>query len=117
MFVNLEVWKTSMCAIRRLQNGKFDAPDRLFLSIEKSYKSATSNPADVKELIPEFYLTDSRYQTYIIKEGLPCWKRSPAFAYPGIRLSLSKQWVARNLHCSQELSAPSESSLKLLSLA
>jgi factor associated with neutral sphingomyelinase activation len=41
-----------------LQNGKFDVPDRLFHSIDATYKSILSNPADVKELIPEFYDPD-----------------------------------------------------------
>ncbi len=41
----------------RLQNGRFDAPDRLFCSIKDAWEGVTSsNPADVKELIPEFFL-------------------------------------------------------------
>ena len=38
-----------------LQNGKFDAPDRSFLSIADSWDSCLNNPADLKELIPEFF--------------------------------------------------------------
>lgn len=38
-----------------LQNGKFDAPDRTFLSIADSWKSCLNNPADLKELVPEFF--------------------------------------------------------------
>lgn len=38
-----------------LQNGKFDAPDRMFHSIQNCYKCVLSNHADVKELTPEFY--------------------------------------------------------------
>ena len=41
----------------RLQNGKFDAPDRLFNSVADAWQSVLSNPADLKELIPEFYET------------------------------------------------------------
>lgn len=44
----------------RLQNGRFDSADRLFINLRDSYQSATSNPADVKELTPEFFLTDPR---------------------------------------------------------
>ena len=44
----------------RLQNGRFDAPDRMFLSLGDSWDSVTRNPADVKELIPEFFLGDGR---------------------------------------------------------
>lgn len=39
-----------------LQNGKFDSPDRMFYSIQQCYDCALTNHADVKELIPEFYL-------------------------------------------------------------
>ncbi|PRW57088.1 beach domain-containing [Chlorella sorokiniana] len=41
----------------RLQNGRFDSPDRLFCSVREAWEGVTSsNPADVKELIPEFFL-------------------------------------------------------------
>jgi len=39
-----------------LQNGRFDAPDRLFGSVREAWESVTSNASDVKELVPEFYL-------------------------------------------------------------
>ncbi len=38
--------------------GKFDVPDRLFHSIDATYKSILNNPGDVKELIPEFFDPD-----------------------------------------------------------
>ncbi|KAL3666971.1 hypothetical protein V7S43_007918 [Phytophthora oleae] len=38
-----------------LQSGKFDAPDRLFRSIEVTWDGCVSNHTDVKELIPEFF--------------------------------------------------------------
>jgi hypothetical protein len=44
----------------RLQGGRFDAPDRLFCSIKEAWDSVTSSTADVKELIPEFFLSDPR---------------------------------------------------------
>lgn len=34
-----------------LQNGRFDAPDRLFWSIADTWKSVLSLPSDVKELV------------------------------------------------------------------
>jgi factor associated with neutral sphingomyelinase activation len=41
----------------RLQNGRFDAPDRLFFSIAEAWAaSAGRSNTDLKELIPEFYL-------------------------------------------------------------
>ena len=39
---------------------RFDVADRLFYSIPQSWESVTSNPADVKELIPEFFLSNGR---------------------------------------------------------
>ena len=39
----------------RLQGGRFDVPDRLFNSIGDAWESVNTGPADVKELIPEFY--------------------------------------------------------------
>ncbi|GKY94072.1 hypothetical protein MPSEU_000373700 [Mayamaea pseudoterrestris] len=38
-----------------LQNGKFDAADRMFFDVENTFNCVLSNHADVKELIPEFY--------------------------------------------------------------
>ena len=38
-----------------LQNGKFDAADRMFYSVSHCFSCALTNHADVKELTPEFY--------------------------------------------------------------
>ncbi|KAG7376855.1 hypothetical protein PHYPSEUDO_012655 [Phytophthora pseudosyringae] len=38
-----------------LQSGKFDAPDRLFRSINVTWEGCISNQTDLKELIPEFF--------------------------------------------------------------
>lgn len=38
-----------------LQNGRFDAADRMFHSVSDMYDSVLTNPADLKELIPEFF--------------------------------------------------------------
>lgn len=38
-----------------LQNGKFDAPDRLFRSIRVAWEGCLQSHTDVKELIPEFF--------------------------------------------------------------
>ena len=45
----------------RLQGGRFDAPDRLFCSVKEAWDSVTASSADVKELIPEFFLSDTRF--------------------------------------------------------
>lgn len=44
-----------------LQNGRFDAPDRLFWSVADTWKSVLSLPSDVKELVPEFYSNDPSF--------------------------------------------------------
>ncbi|KAL4435814.1 hypothetical protein ABPG74_015782 [Tetrahymena malaccensis] len=39
----------------QLQSGKFDHPDRLFFSVEQTWRSCNENSSDLKELIPEFF--------------------------------------------------------------
>lgn len=76
-----------------LQNGKFDAPDRMFHSIEQCFSCAMTNHADVKELTPEFYNPALDFDFLINVKGLqlgatqngervddvklPPWARSP----------------------------------------
>ncbi|KYQ89935.1 BEACH domain-containing protein [Tieghemostelium lacteum] len=43
----------------RLQNGRFDSPNRMFNSIEETWSSVCNSSSDVKELIPEFYKPDN----------------------------------------------------------
>ena len=38
-----------------IQGQNFDDPDRLFISMSKTFESASSLKDDVRELIPEFY--------------------------------------------------------------
>ena len=38
-----------------IQGGEFDAPDRLFINIEKSYKNCITLKNDLRELIPQFF--------------------------------------------------------------
>ena len=40
---------------RYLQGGKFDHESRMFQSMAATWKGVLTNPADVKELIPEFF--------------------------------------------------------------
>lgn len=76
-----------------LQNGKFDAPDRMFHSVAQCYSCALTNHADVKELTPEFYSPHGNFDFLINVQGLqlgatqngervndvqlPPWARSP----------------------------------------
>ena len=45
----------------KFQGGKFDNPNRLFKGINKEWKSVNTNPGNVKELIPEFYLENPEF--------------------------------------------------------
>ena len=45
----------------KLQSGRFDKPDRLFKSIKDDWYNVMENPTSLKELIPEFYLSDSSF--------------------------------------------------------
>lgn len=45
----------------RLQNGRFDAPDRLFFDLASSWAGITSTNSDLKELIPEFFTSDGSF--------------------------------------------------------
>lgn len=47
--------RVSPGAMLRLQNGRFDAPDRLFNSIADTWAGLMTTTTDTKELIPEFY--------------------------------------------------------------
>jgi factor associated with neutral sphingomyelinase activation len=53
-----------------LQNGKFDAPDRMFHSLYQCYACVLTNHADVKELIPEFYNPNQDFDFLINARGL-----------------------------------------------
>jgi len=44
-----------------LQDGKFDSADRMFAGVEETWRSCLTNPADLKELIPEFYCSDGEF--------------------------------------------------------
>jgi len=57
-----------------LQNGKFDAADRMFYSIPHCYSCALTNHADVKELIPEFYNPASGFDFLINARSLQLGK-------------------------------------------
>ena len=45
----------------KFQSGKFDNPNRMFKGINKEWKSCNSNPTNVKELIPEFFMNNTDF--------------------------------------------------------
>ena len=95
----------------QLQDGKFDKADRLFNSLEATYKGCTTNSSDVKELIPEIFycpemlLNINRVDFGVTQKGevvdavkLPPWAND---AYDFIfqhRLALESDYVSQNLH-------------------
>ncbi|KAI1427079.1 beige/BEACH domain-containing protein [Xylaria sp. FL1777] len=97
-----------------LQGGNFDHADRLFFSIEGSWKSASQDTgSDVRELIPEFFclpefLTNVNGYNFGSRQGaggqvndvqLPPWaKGDPKIFIAKHREALESPYVSRNLH-------------------
>ncbi|KAL6578417.1 hypothetical protein OROMI_010745 [Orobanche minor] len=104
---------------RSLQGGKFDHADRLFQSIEGTYRNCLSNTSDVKELIPEFFympeflMNSNSYHLGVKQDGepigdvcLPTWAKvvlgskvgSPDEFISKNREALESEYVSSNLH-------------------
>lgn len=49
---------------KELQSGKFDLADRLFFNFVETYRNATEELADIRELIPEFYYMPEVFVNY-----------------------------------------------------
>lgn len=97
---------------KELQSGKFDLPDRLFFDLEDSFRCATEEISDVRELIPEFFympefclnlekhdlgLQTSGNRVHNLK--LPKWAHeNPYFFICMHRICLESDYVSRNLH-------------------
>ncbi|CCJ30042.1 unnamed protein product [Pneumocystis jirovecii] len=96
-----------------LQGGSFDHPDRLFYSIEKTWRSSSQeNMTDVRELIPEFFylpefLVNSNNYNFGVKENdeiidsviLPPWaKGDPKLFIKKHREALESDYVSRHLN-------------------
>ena len=45
-----------------IQGDKFDDPNRMFISLSRTFESATTTKDDIRELIPEFYLLPEMFQ-------------------------------------------------------
>jgi len=95
----------------RLQNGRFDTPNRIFHSIKETWQGVLENPSDVKELIPEFYMEeDFLLNTQELPLGtkangevvndviLPPWAKSPKHFKEICRNALESDYVSANLH-------------------
>ena len=82
-----------------IQGEKFDDPDRIFLSMQKTFESASSLKDDIRELIPEFYSLPEVFlninnlnlsQGYLDSEGkqiiindvnLPPWSKNKVYTF------------------------------------
>lgn len=98
-----------------LQNGKFDAPDRLFQSIPHTWRSCNTNHADLKELVPAFFddslppdewlcngknldLGTTQKLTRVGNVELPPWASSPSAFVRINRQALESDYVSEHLH-------------------
>ncbi|CAI7892730.1 unnamed protein product, partial [Closterium sp. NIES-53] len=96
----------------RLQNGRFDMPDRLLSSIPEMWEGAYNNPSDLKELIPEFYslstsfLLNSQGLDLGVKQDgvpvgdvvLPPWATDAHDFAAKMRQALECPYVSKRLH-------------------
>jgi len=96
----------------QLQSGKFDLPDRLFHSLEESFKGATEEISDVRELVPEFFclpdfltnrekldfgVTQSGYRVHHVTP--PRWSGQNPYRFVAMmRTALESESVSRALH-------------------
>jgi Beige/BEACH domain/PH domain associated with Beige/BEACH len=95
-----------------LQNGKFDAADRMFYSVAGMFASCLSNPADLKELIPEFFHGEGEFLSNneslnlgrrhngerVDDVELPPWAKSPKDFVKKSRQALESDYVSDRLH-------------------
>ena len=97
-----------------LQNGKFDHPDRMFNSLQQTWRNITTNTSDFKELVPEFFDPDNAGDFLCNKLDiefgtrhtgqevgdveLPPWATDPRDLIRKLRLALESPTVSRSLH-------------------
>ncbi|XP_067305081.1 protein FAN [Pseudorasbora parva] len=95
-----------------LQNGRFDHADRMFNSVGETWKNCLEGGTDFKELIPEFYGSDSSFLKNLLalnlgrRQGggrvesveLPPWASDPDDFLQKMRLALESQFVSEHLH-------------------
>lgn len=94
----------------QLQSGRFDHPDRLFVSIPRAYDSCCASSMDFRELIPEFYylpdFLENRddFDLGKLRSGgdagqleLPAWAKTPNEFININRQALESKIVSMNL--------------------
>jgi Beige/BEACH domain/Neurobeachin beta propeller domain/Domain found in Dishevelled, Egl-10, and Pleckstrin (DEP)/PH domain associated with Beige/BEACH len=99
-------------AFAQLGGGKFDRPERMFLSVASEWHSATTTTSNVKELIPEFYYLpeflcchngvdfgEHSEDGRVDDVALPPWaKGSPEEFVRLMRKALESEYVSTHLH-------------------
>ena len=94
-----------------LQDGRFDRPDRQFDSIAAAWRGCTSNDADVKELIPEFFflpeflrnssgldLGETQSGKQLGNVELPPWAQTPEDFVRANLAALESEFTSMHLH-------------------
>jgi factor associated with neutral sphingomyelinase activation len=96
----------------KFQSGRFDNPNRMFKGINKEWESCKTNPTNVKELIPEFFMDNTDFLENKMKLDLgirqngkrvddvklPTWASSAEDFLNKHRLALESPYVSNNLH-------------------
>ncbi|RYH28539.1 hypothetical protein EON65_11810 [archaeon] len=95
----------------QLQDGRIDRADRLLDAVEAAWRGCTSNPSDVKELIPEmFYNPEIFVNLNKVDFGktqghrkisdiiLPPWAKDPHEFVRKHRDALESEYVSKHLH-------------------
>ncbi|CAI5739049.1 unnamed protein product [Hyaloperonospora brassicae] len=97
---------------RKMQNGTFDLPDRLFFSIQETWRMCNSQMSEVKELTPEFFSGDGTFlcnrngyalgkrhdQKAVENVQLPKWASTPEEFVRIHRAALESEYVSSHLH-------------------
>ncbi|KAA0723860.1 Protein FAN [Triplophysa tibetana] len=95
-----------------LQNGRFDHADRMFNSVGETWKNCLEGGTDFKELIPEFYGSDSSFLKNLLslnlgrRQGggrvgdveLPAWASDADDFLQKLNAALESQYVSEHLH-------------------
>uniref|UniRef100_A0AAV1V083 Uncharacterized protein n=1 Tax=Peronospora matthiolae TaxID=2874970 RepID=A0AAV1V083_9STRA len=97
---------------KKMQNGTFDLPDRLFYSIQETWRMCNSQMSEVKELTPEFFSSDGTFlcnrNGYTLGKRhdlkavddvqLPKWASTPEEFVQIHRAALESEHVSSHLH-------------------
>ncbi|KAM9310767.1 neurobeachin-like protein 2 isoform 2-T2 [Pholidichthys leucotaenia] len=96
----------------QLQSGRFDCADRQFHSVAAAWQARMESPADVKELIPEFFYFPEFLQNMngfdlgqlqisqdpVTDVVLPCWATSREDFIRKHKKALESEYVSAHLH-------------------